>query len=545
MTTHAPLTLSLTGRPLLLYPAIVPELSARLQEAMDSRAARLGERARRLSWRRRARADNSPLAFEPAGHLPPALLAPSATVDVGGGHLAVIAIDGPLLNKAWVMQTDEGPVLCMDGYDRIEGAVAAAAADPDCRGILLAIDSPGGHVNGCFECADAIHALAAQIPIVAHTDGLMASAAYAIASAASRVTGTLTSMIGSVGVIYGRLDQSEAEARAGLRIRLYTSGSQKAWGSPHLALSDEEDAATQAEIEHLATLFHDRVARTRPLDAAGVAALEAGVFLADAAVANGLADARESRADALLALAALATAPAPAPDPAPPDPKPTPVATQETLMRNPTLARLALASALVPLAFSMAAAADAGSRFAHADIYAAVRMEAEEEVDAMEDEDVAAMDDLEDPDGAALLDEEDSEASEDDPDTSAKAASRIARRALARLEGGTPAASVPASPPATPPAPAAASVGEQILALPESATQPALAARLALSGLGLDAARGCLAAAAADGRNSRAARRPVPSPVVGASAGGPGATTPAQAALDAVNADLRKKTGAA
>ena len=40
-----------------------------------------------------------------------------------------------------------------DGYDSVSERVSAALADRDVQAVVLAIDSPGGVVAGCFDAA--------------------------------------------------------------------------------------------------------------------------------------------------------------------------------------------------------------------------------------------------------------------------------------------------------------------------------------------------------------------------------------------------------
>ena len=205
-------------------------------------------------------------------------------VDADG--VAHVRIEGPLAQKAWACWMFGG-----DGYDAIESRVSAALNDPRSRSLVLRVDSPGGEVAGCGVCADAIRAASAASgkPVVAYVDELAASAAYWLASAADKIVTPASGMLGSIGVIATRIEDTEGDAR-GRKVHFITSGARKADGHPTVPLSEEELAATQAKIDALADVFAGAVAERRGMSTADVRALEADVFVGADAVAKGLAD---------------------------------------------------------------------------------------------------------------------------------------------------------------------------------------------------------------------------------------------------------------
>ena len=62
--------------------------------------------------------------------------------------VAHVAIRGELVAENGAI----GPSSGFTGYDGIVASVHSADADPNVRGILLDIDSPGGEVAGLYEC---------------------------------------------------------------------------------------------------------------------------------------------------------------------------------------------------------------------------------------------------------------------------------------------------------------------------------------------------------------------------------------------------------
>jgi ClpP class serine protease len=69
-------------------------------------------------------------------------------------------------------------------YGWLSEALHAAAADGAIERIVLATNTPGGMVEGSDSVVDALRVARASKPLVAHVDGLGASAGYLIAAQA-------------------------------------------------------------------------------------------------------------------------------------------------------------------------------------------------------------------------------------------------------------------------------------------------------------------------------------------------------------------------
>jgi ClpP class serine protease len=210
--------------------------------------------------------------------------ATGARYDVTDGGIAVIPIAGTLIANYRGMND------WLTGYDAVEQQLALAVADPGVAGIALVVDSHGGQVSGCFECADAIAAAHAAKPVWALAKHNALSGGYALASAAGRLYGTTTARVGSVGVVLMHLDLSGALERAGLTVNLIYSGARKVDGNPFAPLPDDVRERLQSEVDSAREVFAGRVARARGLAVAEVLASEAGIFGLTEAAAHGLAD---------------------------------------------------------------------------------------------------------------------------------------------------------------------------------------------------------------------------------------------------------------
>lgn len=188
------------------------------------------------------------------------------------------------------------------GLDAIQAALIAARDDQAVSQIVLHVDSPGGGVHGVDETAEVIAAVAKRKPVVVFTDGLLASAAYWLASAATRIVATPSAEIGSVGVYAVHFDRSGQLAEAGIVPTLIKAGEHKAEGNPFQPLSDEDRVAMQSRIDAYYSLFTRRVAKGRGVavdQVRGAAFGEGRVLGAQQAVDAGMVDEIGTFADVL------------------------------------------------------------------------------------------------------------------------------------------------------------------------------------------------------------------------------------------------------
>ena len=131
---------------------------------------------------------------------------------------------GVLVKKTLGMRPYSG----MRAYEDIQESVIDAATDPNVRGILLDIDSPGGDASGLPDLGDALVEAASLKPMWAAANDDAYSAAYWIAATAERIYTTRTSGIGSVGVIMVHWEMSKALEGAGYAVRVFRFGEHKA-----------------------------------------------------------------------------------------------------------------------------------------------------------------------------------------------------------------------------------------------------------------------------------------------------------------------------
>ena len=220
--------------------------------------------------------------------------------------VAIIPVLDTLVNRGAWLDSRSG----LTSYESLGAQIRAAASDPEVRSILLDISSPGGEAAGMASLADLIRQVRDTKPVTAFVNDMAASAAYGIASAASEIAISPTSILGSIGVVMLHADRSGELAAQGVKPTLIFAGSHKVDGNPFEPLSDEVRADLQASVDAHYHQFLDTVAagRGRRLTAGMARATEARTFIGSEAIRLGLAD-RIASFDEVLASLSQTTRP--------------------------------------------------------------------------------------------------------------------------------------------------------------------------------------------------------------------------------------------
>ncbi|HAY4173794.1 TPA: S49 family peptidase [Escherichia coli] len=213
--------------------------------------------------------------------------------------IAVLPVTGTLVHKLGYIN----PVSGMSGYDGIAKRLQQAISDPDVRGVLLDIDSPGGEVAGAFDTADLIARAREQKPVWALASDTACSAAYLLASACSRRLITQTGTVGSIGVLMAHRCVEKALEIAGVDVTLIYAGAHKVDGNPYSQLPDDVRDEFQLSINSTREQFAQKVSDYTGLKKSRVLATEAAVFIGADAIKSGLADQLVNYADAIAVMA--------------------------------------------------------------------------------------------------------------------------------------------------------------------------------------------------------------------------------------------------
>src|SRR5574337_563656 len=166
------------------------------------------------------------------------------------GDVAVVPLSGVLAKKMNLFADISGG----SSTEMIGAAVRAAAADPKARAIVLAVDSPGGTVDGTQALAATVRA--------------------------------------AIGVVATHKDISAAEAKMGVKTTEIVAGKYKRAASQYAPLSADGAASIQAKVDELYAIFVADVARYRGVSTEQVLAdmADGRTFMAAEAIDRGLAD---------------------------------------------------------------------------------------------------------------------------------------------------------------------------------------------------------------------------------------------------------------
>lgn len=159
------------------------------------------------------------------------------------------------------------------------------------KGVILAIDSPGGTTVGGETIYEEVRKLAADKPVVAEVGTLAASAGYMIASAADHIVAHKSSIVGSIGVLIQYPDVSGMMDKLGIKLEEVKSSPLKAAPSPFKPTNDDERAMVRKLILDSYDWFVGIVAERRKMTHEQALALADGsIFTGRQGVANGLID---------------------------------------------------------------------------------------------------------------------------------------------------------------------------------------------------------------------------------------------------------------
>jgi signal peptide peptidase SppA len=203
---------------------------------------------------------------------------------------AIINIDGVLMKNPGSFLK-----MCFGVIDMVEIGqnVKMATRDMDVQVILLKVDSPGGTVEGTEETARIVRQAAEMKPVITYVDGMMASGAYWIGSAAHDIfISGKTAELGSIGVATYHADKSEFYAKQGIKFTHIYAGKYKRMVVNSSPLSEEGQQYIQDQVDGIYTIMVDDIALNRGTSVEKVLSQMADgkIFLGDEAIRVGLAD---------------------------------------------------------------------------------------------------------------------------------------------------------------------------------------------------------------------------------------------------------------
>ncbi len=206
----------------------------------------------------------------------------------GSNKVAVIPIKGGIFFRDGIGPNGGGTA------GHVLQAIQQATQDDQVQALILDIDSPGGGVTASDVIYNALRNFRLSREkrrIVAICGDMAASGGYYTAIAADHIIVRPTTMIGSIGVLWPRVNLHLLGEKIGMQDATIRSDDNKDFNNPLRPPDPMRDAAVQKMVDALHTRFSSLVAERRRLADDELAKVADGsVFVAEESVQLGLAD---------------------------------------------------------------------------------------------------------------------------------------------------------------------------------------------------------------------------------------------------------------
>lgn len=204
--------------------------------------------------------------------------------------LAVIHATGPIMTGE--SSVEQGPFSQASIGSRTLVQVLGDALDDDnVKGAVLRLDSPGGSALASEVIWQAVREFGQSKPIYVSIDEMAASGGYYIASGADQVYVTDTSIVGSIGVVGGKLAMGGLYDMLGINVTRRTRGPMSDVFNSVEPFTAQQREAVRKSMLLVYDQFVDRVNVGRGSRLPSVASVAEGrLFTGRQAVKNGMAD---------------------------------------------------------------------------------------------------------------------------------------------------------------------------------------------------------------------------------------------------------------
>lgn len=182
------------------------------------------------------------------------------------------------------------------------------AKEPDVKGILVRIDSPGGVVGASQEISAELRRVRTELkkPVVIHGMNLMASGAYYAAVAGDKIVVNPGTLVGSIGVIFELANLEKLYEWAKIKRYVIKTGKFKDTGAEYREMTGDEHKYLQGTVDETLEQFKDAIVEGRKLKPEAVDEVADGrVFTGESALDLGLVDQIGTQTDAVRLIGAL------------------------------------------------------------------------------------------------------------------------------------------------------------------------------------------------------------------------------------------------
>jgi protease-4 len=163
--------------------------------------------------------------------------------------------------------------------------------NPDIKGVILRINSPGGDAIASDEILHEVRRLSSLKPLVVSMSDLAASGGYFISMSGDPVLAYSNTFTGSIGVVYGKLNLSGLYEKLGFDVEIMKRGKNADIDTAAAPLSEAGRKKLREGLDAVYRSFLDKVAQGRRMKIEQVEPLAQGrVWLGSQARENGLLD---------------------------------------------------------------------------------------------------------------------------------------------------------------------------------------------------------------------------------------------------------------
>lgn len=185
-------------------------------------------------------------------------------------HIVVLAAEGSIaMSGGGAFSSDEG--IAAPSFIK---QVRRLKDDESVKAVVLRLNSPGGSALASDLMWHELMELREAKPVIASVGGMAASGGYFMAVASHRILAEKTSIVGSIGVVGGKIMLADALAEFGINTHTFAASEEEgaaaraAYLSPFVEWNDETRAKVQSQMANIYELFLDRVSKGRgmPVD---------------------------------------------------------------------------------------------------------------------------------------------------------------------------------------------------------------------------------------------------------------------------------------
>lgn len=201
--------------------------------------------------------------------------------------IAVVYIDGAIVDG----DSSQGGFLGESsvGSRTIRNALDDILHDDQILGVVVRIDSPGGSATASEVIWQGLRRVAAEKPVWISVGSMAASGGYYIAVGGDRIYMNPSSIVGSIGVVGGKISMGPLYDRLKVRVTTRTRGPAGDMFSSTEPWSPAQVEQVRAKMKQTYDLFTRRVVAGRPgIDLSKTA--EGRLFTAERAIRLGMAD---------------------------------------------------------------------------------------------------------------------------------------------------------------------------------------------------------------------------------------------------------------